>query len=162
MAKVTGTSSISHIPFGFQDGSDEIYYNGEGKITFTCFYPFGKKETTINGNTTINSENSVEPGEYRITYQPERSSEGPSVSTLRVGDNLLQISFPQGQEVPKKITIDSRTDLIKGIYGDGDVKICNQYITKGCIPKIPIGSDINFTLEGHTEGFEGSYDLIYY
>lgn len=140
----------------------ENLYNGEGKITFTCYYPFARRTFTFNSEIVINNDG-VKEAEYKITYQPARNSEGPSDSTLKVGDNSLKISFPQGEKIPREITIDSRTDLIKGTYDDGDVKICNQY-TKSSIPKIPIGSDINFTLEGHVEdeGFEGSYDLIYY
>lgn len=51
-AKITGQAMIKHLAFG--DNAQE-YYNGEGSITFTCYFPFARSRYAWQENYTIDN-----------------------------------------------------------------------------------------------------------
>ena len=140
----------------------ENLYNGEGKITFTCYYPFARRTFTFNSKIVSINNDGVKEAEYKIAYSPTKSSSGPSESRILINSNqIIKISFPEGVSVPDKIIIDSRTELITGEL-DGKNNIYNQYLSSDSrFEKIPIQNDITLTVENGTE-IQGNYDLIYY
>lgn len=140
----------------------ENLYNGEGKITFTCYYPFARRTFTFNSGTVSINNDGVKEAEYKIKYSPTKSASGPSESRIFINSNqIIKISFPEGVSVPDKVIIDSRTELITGEL-DGENNIYNQYLSSDSrFEKIPIQNDITLTIENGTE-IQGNYDLIYY
>lgn len=135
----------------------ENLYNGEGNITFTCYYPFARRTFTFNSETVSINNDGVKEAEYKIEYSPTQSE-----SRILINSNqIIKISFPEGVSVPDKIIIDSRTELITGEL-DGENNIYNQYLSSDSrFEKIPIQNDITLTVENGTE-IQGNYDLIYY
>ena len=122
-AKVTGKTVVSYIPFEGATKNSTIY-KGEGNVTFTCYFPFGRHSLTTSGTNNVYT---IEAGdlpsrpviqlgeveESEIIIRKENST-GPVLLAIKVDSDVFNL------------TIDCKRFLIT----DG-TDIYNHWITQG-------------------------------
>ena len=163
-AKVSGTASITHIPF--EEGATNRVYKGEGSIQFTAYNPFARSvkkylnEYTesnkaewkdaagllstqgvfdkINGNKIPIYNPGAKETDFVLTLNFNSTDYIPSGSITVDSDSLsFNQIIRQGED--DQVKIDTKLNLIEG-YKNGKKTghIYNQYITSGTFFKIPV------------------------
>ena len=159
-AKIANKVVISHIPFDGEVANSTVY-KGEGNITFTCYFPFGRK--TINGKKPSNNISTFEIGD--VASYPKIVIDGLDSEVIirkgsSTGDILLKIN---GTGLNKTITIDCEEFLIYDANGN----IYNHKITAGDFFSIPSSEyTIYFSIDKDNNNVDNnitiSYDQLYY
>ena len=127
MAKITGQPSLKVLSFG--DGNSR-YYNGEGNLQFTAYWPFCRGKNTVTTNNgdidapfTItyerNTEAEISFGDVNKTYGVKIASQGPfqwsSISGFIEGaEKITSLEFYGN--VPKGTTYNSLANAAVTMY----------------------------------------------
>ena len=148
-AKVTGTTSIKHIPFTI---NEQRIYKGEGSIQFTCYQPFAvchkkflKEYDVIDASEWANASNllysneggidsidengvikiynpGVKDADWRMSFESDSGHFGAAVFKLE--EVALEFEGAKakafGEFVDSLIVFNSKTKMIEGYYKDGD------------------------------------------
>ena len=152
-AKVTGTATLKHIPFG--EGTTGRTYKGEGTIQFTCYWPFARcrfkskeeyyKIPEYAGLTDTEKELCIDEW-----WTASRIGNGGNFGDIPAhfkkvisGDDTSKlISFSSGsvswEKMPSKIsgTLNTKTGLVL----DKDQNILNLYLSGDSTLRIPVGA----------------------
>lgn len=123
-AKVTGKAVVNYIPF---DGAttDSTIYKGEGSVTFTCYFPFGRQLLTASGTNNIYT---IEVGDLPsrpVIQLGETKGEDEIVIRRKNSTGPVLLTIKAGSDV-SNLTIDCKRFLIT----DG-TDIFNHWITQG-------------------------------
>ena len=123
-AKVTGKAVVNYIPF---EGATEnsTIYKGEGNVTFTCYFPFGRQSMSPTGQNNIYK---IEAGDLpsRPVIQLSGVKEKDEIIIRKeksTGSVLLAIKVDSDVS---KLTIDCKRFLVTD-----DTNIYNHWITQG-------------------------------
>ena len=152
-AKVTGTATLKHIPFG--EGTTGRTYKGEGTIQFTCYWPFARcrfkskeeyyKIPEYAGLTDTEKELCIDEW-----WTASRIGNGGNFGdipahfekTISGDDASKSISFSSGlvswEKMPSKIsgTLNTKTGLVL----DKEQNILNLYLSGDSTLRIPVGA----------------------
>ena len=175
--KVTGTSSIKHIPFS--EGDVNMIYKGECSIQFTAYDPYAYSVNKyLNEYTQDNIEewkqaaNLLEfQGNYDRPIGKEIQLYNPGVKET---DFIITFNFAQGiipagginigadyqlnfnrilsQGEDTSIKINSKLNLIEGYKGNRKSgNVYNKYIKSGYFFKIPVSTNIKMSINSENE-----------
>ena len=190
-AKVTGSASIKHIPFG--EGKTNRVYKGEGSIQFTAYNPYGYSVKKYLNQYNNSNKNEWKDAAGLLEVQEKYDTiDGNQIKLYNPGvketDFVLSLKFEngvipagqiyisvdgatQGQLDLKAITsikeddeikINTRLNLIEG-YKNGikSGNIYNKFINAGTFFKIPVSKNIKMYLS-QSEHFNSiDYNYIY-
>ena len=170
-AKVTGTTSIKHVPFTIED---QRIYKGEGTIQFTCYQPFAicnkkflQQYNDVNINEWASSSGLLWSGEDVDTINASSGeikvyNPGVKESDLRIGFSASELKFQAadfklGDKIlcfegcsakgnDNLIVFDSKTKMVEGYVSENGNKqksgnLYNEYIVSGDFFNIPVTKD---------------------
>ena len=167
-AKVTGSASIKHIPFG--EGELNRIYKGEGSLQFTAYDPYAHsvhkyadaytdwknfeewKDAAnllssqgafdmLSGNTIKLYNPGVKESDFILTFQFKGGL--IPAGTIYIGTEQLELKEMSSQNGDDLIKINTKLNLIEG-YKNGvkSGNVYNRYISGGSFFKIPMTTDI--------------------
>ena len=186
-AKITGTATIKHIPFG--EGPTNRIYKGEGTIQFTAFEPFARsvykyadeyevdnfeewksaaKLLPTRGNYDKVVNNSIRlynPGDQESDFMLAIKFDGDTIpaTKIRLEDPEGSIRGMDIDLITKLgeddcVKINSKLNLIEGYANNKKTgNVYNRYISAGDFFKIPMFSD---TKNDMLLTIEGSSHLV--
>ena len=122
-AKVTGKAVVNYIPF---EGAttDSTIYKGEGSVTFTCYFPFGRQSLTVSGTNNVYT---ISAGDLpsRPVIQLGEVEEGEVIICKEKSTDSVLLAIKADSDV-SNLKIDCKSFLIT----DG-TDIYNHWITQG-------------------------------
>lgn len=143
-------------------GQSKRIYKGEGTLTFTAYYPFGKGDTQQKvfsaGKPGLSIENSGDLEMDWIAYYPVETT------SLTLTWDTGSIKLDNVQKIKERdfyIGINSKLNLVEGYTKEYEKtgSIYNKYITEGAFEKIPTSG---FTFETSVACPKFTYEYIYY
>lgn len=186
-AKITGTATIKHIPFG--EGPTNRIYKGEGAIQFTAFEPFARsvykyadeyevdnfeewkgaaKLLSTRGNYDRVVNNSIRlynPGDQEADFVLAIKFDGDTIPATKIRLEDPE-GFIRGMDIDSItklgeddcVKINSKLNLIEGYANNKKTgNVYNRYISAGDFFKIPMFSD---TKNDMLLTIEGSSHLV--
>ena len=191
-AKVTGTASIKHIPFG--EGVTNRIYKGEGSIQFTAYDPYAYSVNKYLDQYSNANKNEWKDAADLLSSQKKYDNiDGNQIKLYNPGvketDFILSLQFKdgvipagqiyisvdgatKGQLTLKEITpikkdeeirINTKLNLIEGYKnGKKSGNIYNKYISSGTFFKIPVSKNMIMYLPQFNNFNSIEYKYIYF
>lgn len=148
-AKVTGKAVVNYIPF---EGATEnsTIYKGEGNITFTCYFPFGRQPMNPTGQNNVYK---IEVGDLPSRPVIQLSmAEGEEIIIKEKSTGSVLLAIKADSDV-SNLTIDCKRFLIT----DG-TDIYNHWITQGDFFSIEEETSLQISMAATTV----TYDKLSY
>ena len=172
-AKVTGSASIKHIPFG--EGALNRIYKGEGSIQLTAYDPYAQSVykyadayqnlanfeewraaanlldskgdfDVLRGNSIKLYNPGVKESDFILTFRFEGGLIPPG--KIYIGSDQLELTEMTSQNGDDSIKINTKLNLIEG-YKNGakSGNVYNRFMTGGTFFKIPVTTNTENPVE---------------